>query len=352
MRAKMRIAAHGIATVRFGHHRADTRTIMRLLPLALAAVAIAGSAGARTVYVGNDGLDGAACGTKAAPCRSISQGITLAAAGDTVLVGPGYYGDLDGDGNLGEPGEEGVGFITLTKAVRVISRDGAAATYIDGSQPLDATPNTPVTLEANGATFGGADHGFTVANYATGVGIFTITPGATIAGNVVLGGYAGIIAGGGATVTDDRVLDAGTAFSVANAPNRVERCAAIGGGFSVGSGPGHVIRDSVAVGGGGFSFSASGAGTLSRSASIGSSGVSVDSDSETRLDRLSVYGNGLATNCGIAVSDGTAADVNRVFFGDPAGPGADPADLYCATDPIAPGAVSKKEIRPRLQPLR
>src|SRR5205085_10263251 len=54
-------------------------------------------ASAATVYVANDGVDAASCGGKATPCRSISRGIANANSGDTLLVGPGRYGDLDGD---------------------------------------------------------------------------------------------------------------------------------------------------------------------------------------------------------------------------------------------------------------
>ena len=44
---------------------------------------------------------------RTAPCRSISRGIANAADGDTIVVGPGRYGDLDRDGTLSEPNEEG-----------------------------------------------------------------------------------------------------------------------------------------------------------------------------------------------------------------------------------------------------
>src|SRR6516162_9238145 len=56
-----------------------------------------------TLYVANNGLDGPSCGTKASPCRSITQGIANAAAGDTIIVGPGLYGDLNDDGTPATP---------------------------------------------------------------------------------------------------------------------------------------------------------------------------------------------------------------------------------------------------------
>jgi len=74
--------------------------------LALAALFVTGPTSAATIVVAANGIDGAACGTKATPCRTISQGITRAANGDTIVVGPGHYGDLNGDGQLSGPGEE------------------------------------------------------------------------------------------------------------------------------------------------------------------------------------------------------------------------------------------------------
>src|SRR5262249_45079322 len=62
---------------------------------------------ATTRWVMNDGTDGAGCGAKAAPCRSITQAMSLAVDGDTIMVGPGNYGDLNGSGVFGDfPGEE------------------------------------------------------------------------------------------------------------------------------------------------------------------------------------------------------------------------------------------------------
>ena len=54
------------------------------------------------LYVTNNGVDNQACGTKAAPCRSISQAIAYAKDGDKILVGPGRYGDLNGNGSFSD----------------------------------------------------------------------------------------------------------------------------------------------------------------------------------------------------------------------------------------------------------
>ena len=60
---------------------------------------------AKTLNVANNGVDSATCGDKNSPCRSLSKAITNASAGGKIIVGPGRYGDLDGDGTFGETGE-------------------------------------------------------------------------------------------------------------------------------------------------------------------------------------------------------------------------------------------------------
>src|SRR5260221_1335670 len=82
---------------------------------------IGAPAWAATRHVENWGVDSGSCGTAAAPCRTIGQAVALAVAGDTILVGPGLYGDT-----LGEP----AGGIVLSNAVTVKSTHGAAATLI------------------------------------------------------------------------------------------------------------------------------------------------------------------------------------------------------------------------------
>src|SRR5678815_3714192 len=105
-----------------------------LFAIGLAVPLLADPAGA-TTYVAVNGIDGPGCGTKAAPCRSIAQGVENAAPEDTVIVGPGRYGDNDGDGTI-DPGDE-LGFpfcgclLGIDKPVTVLSSAGAAATVID-----------------------------------------------------------------------------------------------------------------------------------------------------------------------------------------------------------------------------
>ena len=107
----------------------------------LAALAVPEPAAAVIRYVTADGTDSGTCGTLAAPCRSITQGIARAGTSDHILVGPGHYGP-----------------VVLSKAVTLESSAGAAATVI-------TDPNvggTAVRITAVGALFGTPSKGFTV----------------------------------------------------------------------------------------------------------------------------------------------------------------------------------------------
>lgn len=127
---------------------------------------------ASTLYVANNGVDGAGCGPTTSPCRSISYAIATAVAGDTIIVGPGRYGDLNDDGILGGTGEEiGVDdcapgvfcticcMVRVTKAVTIISSHGAASTMIDARKV-----NIAQNILLNGGEFGRPGKGFTVTN--------------------------------------------------------------------------------------------------------------------------------------------------------------------------------------------
>lgn len=157
------------------------------LALCLATTGIA-HAGA-IIRVANNGSDQPGCGGEASPCRSITAGIAAAAAGDTILVGPGRYGELDGDDALGGPGEEGgnTGVLNITKAVTVLSTHGAGATVIRGVSGLPIV----VFLGVGGVQFGDRNAGFTVygAN-SFGVSDGEISNG-KVSGNIARGMAAG-----------------------------------------------------------------------------------------------------------------------------------------------------------------
>jgi hypothetical protein len=86
---------------------------------------------AKALYVSNYGIDSSSCGTLNNPGRSISQVIANASANDRIIVGPGRYGDLNGDGDFSEMGEEaaeiGSGcfcMIKIDKSLSLESSDG------------------------------------------------------------------------------------------------------------------------------------------------------------------------------------------------------------------------------------
>src|SRR5262245_29462563 len=111
---------------------------MRITVLALV-LCLASHSFAKTLVSANNGVDSVACGVSDSPCRSISRAIANAAAGDTIVVGPGYYGDLNQDGAYDDAGDEAgtpasgcLCVINVNKRVTLKSRDGADATFIDG----------------------------------------------------------------------------------------------------------------------------------------------------------------------------------------------------------------------------
>jgi hypothetical protein len=168
------------------------------------------------LFVGNDGSDSATCGYEWQRCRSISQAIRNSHDGDTILVGPGIYGDIDQSGGIFGPGEEGSSFcfclVFVDKRITILSERGADATIIDARD----TPFTIVQIFAPGAVFGFSGYGFTLLG-AGGFGGGPLAYGieveeyvvATVWGNRVLGGggnrEVGIVARAGAHVYDNEV---------------------------------------------------------------------------------------------------------------------------------------------------
>ncbi len=151
---------------------------------------------AKTLYVANNGVDTGLCGGSGHKCRSISLALAHAANGDTIIVGPGRYGDLNGDGVLGDsPGEELQAqdcacMIRINKSVTLISTQGAKATMIDARTVTGDINN--VQIEADNVTFGEAGQGFTVTGTDTSGGVYLgievlAGTGISVAGNQVVG---------------------------------------------------------------------------------------------------------------------------------------------------------------------
>lgn len=139
-----------------------------------------------TLHVANNGVDAPGCGTDTAPCRSISAAIDAAAQDDVVLVRPGKYGDLDGDGVLGSPGEETGnynGAVYINKRIKLLSTEGAGATVIRG---ISSVPFV-VYMDVSGAQFGERNQGFTVYG-ANSFGVSNNNmSGGKVAGNIAQG---------------------------------------------------------------------------------------------------------------------------------------------------------------------
>jgi hypothetical protein len=154
-----------------------------------------------SLLVTNYGTDSSSCGSSTTPCRSISQAIANASDGETIWVGAGHYGNVNGDPGFAEPGDEHVQalsnyfdypscMVCVTKAVHIFSLAGSAATTIDsGPSP---TFTATVMIVADGVVFGSPGHGFTITGKnATGLVVdlenwSTSRLGVTVAGNVDL----------------------------------------------------------------------------------------------------------------------------------------------------------------------
>jgi hypothetical protein len=180
---------------------------------------ISGAAVGNTLYVANNGTDSPSCGAATAPCRSISQSIVNATAGDTILVKPGRYGDLDGDGALGSVGEETgnhsttlQGGVYVDKALTILSTAGAGATVID----IGLTRHAAVELAADGIRFGDKGRGFTLAG-GQSYGLYAWASHLSIAGNSASGhAFAGFLvnARGPVEVRANEASDNDTGFWV------------------------------------------------------------------------------------------------------------------------------------------
>lgn len=186
---------------------------------------------AKTIFVANNGTDSATCGpTGQVPCRSITRGLHHSANLDLIVVGPGKYGDLNGDGILGDsPGEEVPAancfcMIAINKSVTIVSSEGAAATVID-ARTVDVFNNVAVT--AGGAVFGKPGLGFTVTETKAattncfGIDLFG-AKGVTIEGNLVVASHpctgGGISASGSnpgkGLIQDNQVIGWDTGINV------------------------------------------------------------------------------------------------------------------------------------------
>ncbi len=294
--------------------------------------------GADILHVANKGVDSGTCGNRDNPCRSLSQAITNANAGDTIEVGPGRYGDLNRNGTFGEPGEElaqGYGMINVDKPVTLISSDGPLMTVLDA----DDASLSVVYIKANGVVFGQPKHGFLIIGAkANGLSTAAIS-NITVAGNTALAnGQGGLVVNGSANLLRDNFASGNLAAGIAvfGSGNEVRNNVASSNGSQgfVIVGTRHMIQDNVA------SNNVTGFGIqgtdirLLRNAALGNKffGISVETlGASATISKNNIYGNNSVsfnglTNCGIQNMSGNAIFATGNFWGMPSGPGPDPAD--------------------------
>lgn len=316
----------------------------------------------RLVQVAANGVDEFPCGGESNPCRSITFGIQNANPGDTVLVGPGKYGDLNNDGFLNEPGEEGgeIGFgcqcmVRVYKGVRIVSSHDAAVTVLDSSAM--ATPTITVFITANDVQFGLLNHGFLLrapSNY-TGVYVFAST-GVTVAGNIATGAANGISTDGGSdNVIEHNIANGNIVGFELGGTNLIARSNHASGnvlGFIV-YGTHTTLTKNIASANSdsGFVIAGSPGVVLSRNLTTGNlHGFRVETGTTPRIVRNNIYGN---QNCGIFNRSDATIDATRNYWGAPSGPGPDPADIVCdqeADDITLTSPVLKHSVR--VPPMR
>jgi hypothetical protein len=340
--------------------------------------------GGITGHVANNGADSTSCGTKVDPCRSIGRAIQKASDGDTILVGPGFYGDANSDGDFADLGDElldatsfpGVCLVCVNKRVRLLSTHGADLTIIDGSGTESFGGVEGVSILVPGVSFGAESHGFTVkafggmgvlvqptagdvsveGNHASGSGVgFTIWVGqglTRVRSNLATNNssYGFFVALGGVGPGSARIVDnaaksnlaygfviesgAGPAYSVVG-----NVAASNGGGFSI-DGIGHLVRRNIAINNN-QAFGIEGENSryirLVGNSIIGNRvGMIILPDVPGPIDihRSNLYGNvgggsSSEPNCAITNQSAARIDARNNFWGLPSGPGPDPADEAC-----------------------
>ena len=363
------------------------RTLLTISTFFISLAGVA-SADAAVLQVANNGLDGPTCGTKTAPCRSITRAIDLAAAGDTIVVGPGRYGDLDRDGTLGEANEEGpeIGAVVLIdKAVTVESSTGAVWTIID----VAGFNRVAVRITASGARFGRAKKGFTLFD-SSGNGVAIADPASNVAveGNHAILTNSGFLAGGtgGGHVIEGNVASANAlGVGLASAGGGVARSnlavANTGDGFAAGGTGSQRFEGNVAIandfgftgglydeavlvgnvavgnreglrGGNGAALSVTGfAAIANRQAGVHNQGTTTVSVTASNLIGNGTQAIGGSPNCG-TITETPPLTATNVFWGAATGPGDDPADDVCdlgaGVTTVAPFATKPFKIKTKV----
>jgi parallel beta-helix repeat protein len=339
------------------------------------------SAWAATLHVANNGVDSPTCGGKTAPCRSISQAIANASDEDRIVVGPGRYGDLNGDGDFHDPGEEAAELdfgcfcmIKVNKPVTIESSNGALATVLDDAVPdTNGFVTSVVSITASSVVFGRPKRGFTLTGGRGPLpnGLFiTNTNGVKVEGNVARTGRGTgfFVPGGNAHVfRDNLAISNFVGFAFFGGGDHLLKgnvAVANSTGFYLQESSGNVLKWNVANSNRdeGFRFFLSGGGNvLEDNAALGNQGfgIRLDVGGVATVRRNNIYGNndtlepftGL-TNCGLCNESGNTIDATHNFWGTSRGPGPDPADAVCnagigSNTTVEP--VAEKEFKIRMK---
>jgi hypothetical protein len=376
----------------------NTTTVTNTTTIALAiafTLAQAAAAHAGKLVVAAYGIDAPGCGTRSAPCRSIGRAIADAAPGDTIEVGPGRYGEFDGDDSPeAGPGEEAVTagvLVRIAKPLRIVSRDGSGVTVIDaaGSPRVQAV----VLIESDDVVFGRGKHGFTItgadvgislrdtvrdvhleANWARddGVGFFVAGQHVTVVGNHAVANHGvGFLIQTTESSFAGNVATADTlGFFVAGSDNTLVGNVASAndpsGAFAGMAIRGRAVLEGNVVSGNrgtGIGIQPDGSGTrLVGNRIAGNTGIGIEVGSGARVDDLvitrnDVFGNNAlrspegTENCGLRNATGAPLAAAGNYWGAPGGPGADPADAVCR-DEVTAEPVAGKSFRIRTKAAR
>lgn len=373
-----------------------TAAVALTLPLPLLAV---------TLYVANDGKDVSLCGTKSEPCRTISQAISNSNRGDTVLVGPGLYGDIDQDGELDREGEESAlntdhAMIAITSPIKLVSRDGAASTIIH----VEDDKKFAISIESSDVQIGAKKKGFTIRGGSTSA-LFIRGSSPTLISNYIYSDFGDGVRVGCYDSNDDG-FDESFGFSESGTvvDNIISHCNGMGlllcsntqgwkikknqvsfndeegifidgddhtllknvvsgnndAGVVATSATGIKFTKSLSIGnrGSGLNVYTDGQATVKFSALIGNTGIGSFYNGDVNISKSSLFGNypidntGLAipTNCGIFDNSSNDPMIENNYWGSPDGPDfEDPADDLCSqvkTPSVTKFLKKEKRVRP------
>lgn len=341
----------------------NTRTGSSVLIAVTAAVVLAFGSEARAAVlrVRNNGLDAPGCGTADRPCRSISAAVRGAVDGDRIVVGPGRYGDLNGNG-VTDPGDEPYYqdcscLVHVDKRVTIESEAGAAATMIDGG---GADPFL-VVLTAEGTVFGKPGKGFTLTSGGMGVHADFLVPRITVAGNHAQGNRFGgfeVGSAGSRVVRNVATQNGNYGFNLYGAVT-VSGNVAVGNpiGFEV-QGDHMVLSRNLASGNTDAGFQVNfGPHTFTHNSAIGNRGSGLWVGvlyGNTAITKSNFYGNDVSNGCGLLNSTGGTVDARGNFWGAPGGPGDDPADRACneGSGTTTTSGAADKEIALKIPTLK